>query len=167
MKTNPISMQSLAQLTAILVLVNLASCQKEQIIPTPPPPSADTFHTIRFRAIVDTNGIAGFVTERAAFFPHEYATYIHTATFSPAFGNLRPDVYSPHSPMNDSMYRGVQVRWGINVVYRDSFGYPYGQNYWVLPIDTIDSKDDTLIIFRWPEDTLRAEKRDWITRRPI
>ncbi|HEX4887304.1 MAG TPA: hypothetical protein VFV37_04580 [Luteibaculaceae bacterium] len=151
----------------LIILTLLGACQKDPITYPKPVVSADTFHTIRFKAIVDTNGISGFVTERVAYFPHINRLFIQTATFSKAFRNLAPEVYTPHSPMNDSMYRGVQYHFGINVVYRDSNGYPYGQNYWVLPIDTIESKDDTLVIFRWPEDTLRAEKRDWITRKPI
>ncbi|HEX4887303.1 MAG TPA: hypothetical protein VFV37_04575 [Luteibaculaceae bacterium] len=157
-------------LYAILVcgiLFAAASCQKDPMSPVPPNSTNDTFFTVRFRAIVDTNGIKGFITEREAFFPHLNDYHIHTASFLPQYGNVQPDVYAPHTLMNGLMYRGVRIRWGVYVIRLDSNGYEYDRTYWLLPADTIDSRDDTLYTFRWPEDTLRAVKHDWMTRRPV
>ncbi|HEX4887305.1 MAG TPA: hypothetical protein VFV37_04585 [Luteibaculaceae bacterium] len=153
--------------SAYCILLAVAACKKDPLSPEPANPANDTFFTVRFRAIVDTTGLAGFILDREAFFPHLNDIHIYFASFSPEFGNLQPDVYAPPTPMNGSMYRGVVVRWGVYVYRRDSNGYIYDRKYWLLPADTIDSRDDTLYVFRYPEDTARAQRRDWFTRRPL
>jgi len=143
-----------------------ASCEKEPpvdfpVIETP------CYQKISFIVVLkDTAEIDAVATEWSIYLPRKDKSEIHTSTYIRTFNNFSDTLRKFHYSGDDSIYPGVFYQLGVNVRFKDNHGDKYGNNFWKLPVDTVRSAADTLVIFHYPEDTVKCIRYDWTTGVP-
>jgi hypothetical protein len=134
-----------------VTLALLAGCKKESPAPAPP----KTYQMLyRFVNLSKTDYIGGVAVKGNTYYPDSNKTWFQEHAFP---RNLKPpvlygDTFTVVAPRKVYMgcLRQMAITLGIDSGFNNHFRYFYFER------DTIDRLQDTLMYFRWPQDTANA-----------